>query len=50
MKIINAASVLFCLTVGGVTAFDGSIPAQSDLGQKLLAKARRLENNGNYNY
>jgi hypothetical protein len=49
MKIINAALVLLCLSPA--LAFDGSIAAESDLGQKLLGKARQLQNNNNnYNY
>jgi hypothetical protein len=49
MKIINIASVLFCLGLPGVAAFDGSISAQSELGRKLLGKARQLNNNNNNN-
>jgi hypothetical protein len=50
MKIFNAAAVLLSLSPAAL-AFDGSISAESDLGQKLLGKARQLENNNNnYSY
>ncbi|KAG7353141.1 hypothetical protein IV203_009189 [Nitzschia inconspicua] len=49
MKFINAASLLFCFSPA--LAFDGSISADTELGRKLLGKARQLNNNNNnYNY
>jgi hypothetical protein len=48
MKIITASSVLLWLSPA--LAFDGSIAAESELGQKLLGKARQLNNNNNNNY
>lgn len=40
---------LFAALASPATAFDGSIRADSKMGQKLMSKARALENN-NYNY
>jgi hypothetical protein len=48
MKIASAAYALLFLSP--VLAFDGSISADSAVGQKLLGKARQLQNNNNYNY
>jgi len=44
-----AASLLLLALASPVAAFDGSIRADSKLGEKLMGNARQLENN-NYNY
>ena len=46
---IFAASLLLLALASPVAAFDGSIRADSKLGEKLMGNARQLENN-NYNY
>jgi len=50
MKVFSVAFSLLAL-VSPVVCLDASIQADSKLGQKLMSKARKLENNNdNYNY
>lgn len=49
MKVFCLSFPLLALS-SPVTGFDGSIQADSKLGQKLMGKARKLDNNNNYYY
>ena len=50
MKFFSISLLLLCMASPVIGAlFDGSIPAESKLAQKLLGKSRQLENNNNYN-
>ena len=50
MKFFSASLFVLCMASPVIGAsFDGSIPAESKLAQKLLGKSRQLENNNNYN-
>ena len=47
MKFFSVAFSVYGLASPAL-GFDGSIRADSQLGQKLMGKARQLENNNNY--
>mmetsp|Transcript_24286 Transcript_24286/g.53157 ORF Transcript_24286/g.53157 Transcript_24286/m.53157 type:complete len:171 (+) Transcript_24286:52-564(+) len=49
MKVFSASLTLLALAAPAA-CFDGSISADSNMGQKLMGKARKLENNNNYYY
>lgn len=48
MKVFSAALTLISLA-SPAECFDGSIRADSQMGQNLMSKARKLNNNNNYN-
>jgi hypothetical protein len=45
---VSALSLALFALVAPAACFDGSIQADSKFGQKILGKARQLENNNNY--